>query len=154
MGGGHQAERTTARSRERQLEEQLAEAHARIAELSQQVARLSEQVAERNERLNELLAIAQRKKRSGPKPAPEPRAPTHLSPEEKERFENRPKPPAPPAKKKKRKKSGKPTGRKSVPEHLEAETHTVAPDVCGCGSTELDVVDEVVEVKLHVVKEH
>lgn len=154
MSAGHQAERAEPRARERQLEAQLSEAHARIADLSLQVARLSEQVARGNERLSELLAIAQRKQRPATKPAPEPRAPAHLSAEEKARFENRPKPPAPPREKKKRTRPAKPTGRKAVPEHLEAEAHTLTPAECPCGSTDLELVDEVVEIKLHVVKEH
>ncbi|MFP4542265.1 MAG: IS66 family transposase [Opitutales bacterium] len=156
MGARHHAEqRAVDLARENiELRGQLAEAHARIAELSLQVARLSEQVARGNERLAELLAIAQRKQRPTSKPAPEPRAPAHLSAEEKARFENRPKPPAPRPREKKSKKPVKPTGRKPVPEHLEAEEHTVAPSACPCGSTELDLVDEVVEIKLDVVKEH
>lgn len=46
-------------------------------------------------------------------------------------------------------------GRTAVPEHLEAEEHLLRPESCQhCGSSALDVVDEIVEEKHHVVKEH
>jgi len=49
----------------------------------------------------------------------------------------------------------KPTGRKKVPPHLEAEEHALRPDACvHCGSAALDAAEELVEEKLHVVKEH
>src|SRR5690606_6227755 len=53
------------------------------------------------------------------------------------------------------KSDARPTGRKPLPSHLEAEEHVLRPDCCQhCGGLELDVVDEVIEEKLHVVKEH
>ena len=53
------------------------------------------------------------------------------------------------------KAKAKPTGRKSIPSHFEAEEHELRSRACaGCGETGLDVVDELIEEKLHVVKEH
>ena len=81
--------------------------------------------------------------------------PASLDDDARKRFENRPKPPERPNKAKPPKKKQRPTGRKAVPEHLEAEEYQLVPDACdNCGSTELEMVDQVVEVKLHVVKEH
>jgi transposase len=60
-----------------------------------------------------------------------------------------------PAKPRREARAARPSGRKALPEHLEIEAHRVRPDRCAqCGGTALDVVDEVVEAKLHVVKEH
>jgi hypothetical protein len=48
-----------------------------------------------------------------------------------------------------------PTGRKALPAHLPVEEHALRPGACAhCGSTALDAADEVIEEKLHVVKEH
>ncbi|MBK7582650.1 MAG: transposase [Myxococcales bacterium] len=70
-------------------------------------------------------------------------------------FEDRPKAPDKPAIEPPPKKKARPTGRKPIPGHLEAEEHELRPDACGeCGGAALDVVDELVEEKLHVVKEH
>lgn len=153
MGGqGQTPDRDALRHENAELRAQLAEANARIAELTQQVAR-------NNERLSELLAIAHRKQRSGrrgaaPKTA-EAKAPADLTADQKKRFEERPKPPPRPKKEKRTKKPSKPTGRKPVPEHLEAEEHMLKPEACSaCGSSDLEVTDEVTETKLHVVKEH
>jgi hypothetical protein len=61
------------------------------------------------------------------------------------------KPPKRPA----QRSAAKPTGRSAVPQHLEAGEHELRPDACAhCASTDLHVVDVVVEEKLHVVKEH
>jgi len=137
---------------------QLAEANARIAELMAEVGKLAEQVARSNDRITELLAIAQRKK-SGSKrstdKAPEP--PPSLDDNAKKAFAERPAPPKLPKKKKKKraKKKSKPTGRKPLPDSLEAEKHTTTPDACRhCGSADLEIVDEIIEVKLHAVKAH
>jgi transposase len=124
-----------------------AEQRAQIAELLATVARL-------NDRIGELLAVAKRKQR---KPvAPKPLAPPPVVPEEARRaFEARPKPPAKPLKDEPSKKRPPPTGRKPLPSHLEAEEHALRPERCEhCGSHALDAADEVVEEKLHVVKEH
>jgi hypothetical protein len=134
-----------------------AAADARIAELTAEIARLGQLVAESNERITELLAIAQRKKRGRGKSKPDkpPEPPPSLDEQAQDAFANRPKPPVLPKKKKRKKKPRRPTGRKRVPEHLAAEEHTVHADACEhCGGDDLEAVDEVVETKLHVVKEH
>ena len=142
------------------LRAQLNEANTRIEALTQEVGRLADQVARGNERLVELFAVAQRKQRAKTSrgrtaDVPEPTPPAELDEDAKERFENRPKPPKRPEKKAKSKKRPRPTGRKAVPDHLEAETHHLEPEACAsCGGEVLDAVDEVVETKLHVVKEH
>ena len=135
---------------------QLAALTTQNAGLITEVGRLADLVAKSNERIAELLAIAQRKKSSG-KAAPEkpPEPPPSLDEDAKKAFEKRPKPPNLPRKKKPPKKKAKPTGRKPLPDHLEAEEHTKAPESCSCcGSRNLEMVDKVVEAKLHVVKEH
>ena len=66
-----------------------------------------------------------------------------------------PAPPPLPDKPKRAAKPRRPTGRKPLPAHLEAETHELRADACAhCGSHALDAADVVVEEKLHVVKEH
>jgi transposase len=124
------------------------------AQLREQLARVVEQIAKLNDRITELLAVAQRRKR---KPAVEkaPIAPPEVSNEDKRSFEQRPKPPPKPAAPDSPKTRVRPTGRKPVPSHLEAEEHALRPDACErCGSTALDAADVVVEEKHHVVKEH
>ena len=150
---GHEA----LRRENEALQRQLAAANAHIAELTAEVGKLADLVARGNDRIVELLAIAQRKK-SGTRGAsvdkpPEP--PPTLDDEVKAAFAKRPAPPKLPKKKRAPRKKTKPTGRKPLPDHLEAEEHTAQPEACGCcGSTDLELVDEVVEVKLHVVNEH
>lgn len=144
-------------NRERLLQKQLDQANLQIVRLTDEVARLSILVAQRNERITELLAIAQRKGRSGrsKKPTSAPPPPPTLDDEARKAYENRPKAPVRPPRKQKPKTKQRPTGRKQVPEHLEAEEHTVEPEQCTeCGAVDLELVDEVVEIKLHVVKEH
>lgn len=124
------------------------------AELRALVTRLTEQIAKLTDRVAELLVVAQRRQR---KPAlekpPEPRP--DVVGDAKQAFERRPKPPKKPGPKERAKKPVRPTGRKPLPPHLEAEEHARRPDACGeCGGTALDVADELVEEKLHVVKEH
>jgi len=140
------------------LQNQLTRANTRIATLTDEVSRLADAVATSNERNTELLAIAQRnqsrgkKKTASDKPAV---PPPSLDDAAKEAFENRPAPPALPEKKKTSKRKTKPTGRKVVPEHLEAEEHTVHPQSCSqCGGADFDIVGTETETKLHVVKEH
>lgn len=124
------------------------------AELREQIARLVEQIAGLNDRVSELLAVAQRKQRKPAEPKAPPPPPV-VDAEAKAAFEARPKPPVLPPKERGARKSRKPTGRKPLPQHLEAEQHHLRPDCCEhCGSSDLDVADEVVEEKLHVVKEH
>jgi transposase len=124
------------------------------AELRAQVEKLTEQIAKLTDRIGELLAVAQRRQR---KPSPEkPAAPgPNVVGDAKRAFDARPKPPAKPERPQHEKKPVRPTGRKPLPQHLEAEEHELRPDKCGhCGSAALDAADEVVEEKLHVVKEH
>lgn len=124
------------------------------AALRAQLAELLATVATLNDRIAELLAVAQRKQR---RPATQkPPGPPPVVPEDAQRaFDARPQPPAKPPKDEPPKKRTPPTGRKPLPSHLEAEDHALRPEQCEhCGSQALDAADEVVEEKLHVVKEH
>lgn len=119
-----------------------------------QIAQLIEQVATLNERIAELLAVAQRKQRKPSTPAIA-AAPADLNGAAKVAFDGRPAPPPLPEKPAKKPRQAKPSGRKPLPAHVPAEDHALRPDRCEqCGGIELDAVDEVVEEKLHVVKEH
>lgn len=136
------------------LREQLRQVLARLDQTLAANAALALQVAKLNERIGELLPAAQRKQR---KPTPEkpPAAPAALAEEAKKAFDARPQPPAKPIENAPEKARALPTGRKAVPEHLEAEEHELKPDACAhCGGKALDVADEVLEEKHHVVKEH
>jgi transposase len=126
------------------------------AALRAQVDALILEIAKLNERLGELLAIAQRKQRKqASPPEKKPEVQPVVAAEAQQAFDARPKPPELPEKKKAPKGSARPTGRSAIPEHLPVEEHRLRPASCEhCGATELDVVDEVVEEKLHVVKEH
>ena len=128
---------------------------AQNAELIAQIAGFVEQIAKLNERVTELLAVAQRKQR---KPAPPPAAvtaPIELAGAAKLAFDDRPAPPPLPKRPAKQPRKVKPSGRKPLPAHLPVEEHALRPTECAqCGGTELDVVDEIAEEKLHVVKEH
>lgn len=129
------------------LRAQLAQALASISKLTETIAKL-------NERVGELLAAAQRKQRK-PSAPKSPMPPPVVEGKAKLAFEARPKPPELPPKTKAKKQRPPPTGRKPLPSHLPAEEHALRPDACAhCGSTALDAADEVVEEKLHVVKEH
>ena len=118
------------------------------------IVKLTEQVAKLTDRVTELLAVAQRRQRKpAPEKPPEPRP--DVVGEVKTAFEARPKAPQKPVRPEPAKKPRRPTGRKPLPQHLEAEEHALRPDACGeCGSVALDAADELVEEKLHVVKEH
>ena len=119
-----------------------------------QIAQLIEQIAKLNERITELLAVAQRKQRKPSTPSVA-SAPVVLDDAAKVAFDGRPAPPPLPEKPAKKPREHKPSGRKPLPAHIPVEDHALRPDGCAqCGRTELDVVDEVVEEKLHVVKEH
>lgn len=136
-----------------------AELRAVIVGLTSTVDSLTVQLAKMNERLAELLAVAQRRQGgSRTKPSsvpPAPVAPPTLSDDAKRAYDERPTPPSKPAKPQREKKPAKPTGRKALPAHLPVEDTALRPDSCGhCGSVEIDAADEVVEEKLHVVKEH
>ena len=124
------------------------------AELRALVSKLTDQLARLNDRVAELLAIAQRRHRKPPVEKPPVPAP-HVDDAAKQTFDARPKAPPKPVESARPKLPQKPTGRKPVPAHLEAEEHALRPVSCAqCGSTALDAADEIVEEKLHVVKEH
>ncbi len=127
---------------------------AENAALRSRIDELVKQIAEFNERLDVLLAAAQRKHRPPPPPKP-PSPPPTLDAHARDAFEGRPKAQPKPEEPPRQRGPRKPSGRKAVPQHLEAETHTMKPEVCEhCGSTALDAAGEVIEEKLHVVKEH
>ena len=124
------------------------------AELRGQVGRLVEELAKLSERVGELLAVAQRRQRKAPAEKVAGPPPV-VAGEARQAFETRPQPPPKPEKSPAQGPRPKPTGRKPLPSHLEAENHQLKPEACeSCGSSELDAADEVVEEKLHVVKEH
>ncbi|HEY4157446.1 MAG TPA: IS66 family transposase [Polyangiaceae bacterium] len=125
--------------------------------LRDQVTQLIEQLARLNERVAELLAVAQRKQRKARAPIapPPPAPPPVVDGEQQLAFEERPHAPQKPPHEAAPKKKTKPTGRKPLPGHLEAEEHELRPTSCAaCGGNALDVADELIEEKLHVVKEH
>jgi transposase len=126
------------------------------AEQRKQISQLIDQLARLNERVAELLAVAQRKQRK-PSAAivPPPAAPPVVEGDERRAFEERPRAPEKPPTQPGAKKKAKPTGRKPLPGHLEVEEHELRPESCtSCGGAALDVADQLVEEKLHVVKEH
>jgi transposase len=136
------------------LREENAALRRQLETLTSQVGGLLVQLARLNERIAELLAVAQRKQR---RPAVERAAVAApvVAGEARRTFEERPKAPEKPPEEAAPKAKAKPTGRKPIPSHLEAEEHELRPRACAdCGAATLDVVDELVEEKLHVVKEH
>ena len=143
----------------REIAEQRAANTALRDQLDRVLAELSNQtatIAKLNDRIAELLAVAQRKSRR-PSPAKtiEPAAPPSIDGAAKTAFEDRPQPPPKPAEAPREKKPRRPSGRQPIPSHLEPETHVLRPDACSaCGCGQVNVVDEIEEVKLHVVKEH
>lgn len=137
------------------LQRDNAAQRAQIAELLAANTQLVTEIAKLNERVGELLAIAQRKSRKTAARSEKPEPSPVVEAEAQQAFDARPKPPELPDKTKTPKGRARPTGRSALPSHLEAEEHRLRPARCEhCGATELDVVDEVVEEKLHVVKEH
>ena len=124
-----------------------------VARQGEQLTALTEQLAKLNDQVAELLAVALRKQRKviEPKPA----VPPVVDEAAKVAFSERPQPPQKPLKEKPTKPKATPTGRKALPRHLEAEEHSLRPQACShCGGIQLDAADEIVEEKLHVVKEH
>ena len=96
---------------------------------------------------------AQRKARKPTADKP-PATPPVIGGDTRRTFDERPKAPDKPADERPAKAKPKPRGRKPIPCHLETEAHELRPDACDdCGGTALDVVDELFEEKLHVVKE-
>jgi len=136
------------------LQRENAELRSHFAAVIEQ---LTQQLAKMNERVAELLAAAQRQQRkpaptTPPKPPP---APETLADDAKRLFEQRPTAPKKPARPEKSQKPKKPTGRKPLPAHLEVDETSLRSDVCtSCGGSELDAAEELIEEKLHVVKEH
>jgi hypothetical protein len=152
-----EAEALELRRENAALRTQVAALAATNGKLVQETAKLVEEIAKLNERVAELLAIAQRKqrKRAAPVAEKKPEASPVVTAEVQRAFDARPKPPDLPQKTKTPKSGARRTGRSAVPAHLPVEEHFLRPETCAhCGSTELDVVDVVVEEKLHVVKEH
>jgi transposase len=125
------------------------------AALRAQIGILVAQIAKLNDHIEELRANVQRKSRKTTTPEKKPEPSPVVAPAARAAFDERPTPPTLPEKSKPAKLAPKRTGRNAIPEHLDVEAHERCPDACGaCGGTELDVVGEVVERKLHVVKEH
>ena len=144
-----------------QLTSMAAQLTAQLtAHFTSTIDQLTQQLAQMNERVTELLAAAQRRQRKpgakveGAAP-PQPTPPPTLPADVRRAFDERPQPPSKPPEPPKPKKPRRPSGRKPLPTHLEAEETSLRPDVCGhCGGSELDAAEELVETKLHVVKEH
>lgn len=137
------------------LRAQLRGVLARLDTVLAQNAELVEQVAKLNERIAELLPVAKRKARRNKPTVPSEAPSPTMTDEQRRAFDNRPRPPVKPPKDAGQRRAAKPTGRSAVPQHLEAEEHELRPDACAhCASTDLHVVDVVVEEKLHIVKEH
>ena len=135
------------------LQQENRELRELVASLTRQIENQTKQLARLNERIDELLAVAQRNQRKPSEPKPSP--PPNVDDAARAAFEERPRPPAKPTKERPAKKKASPTGRKALAQHLEVEEHSLRPERCShCGSTQLDAADEVVEEKLHVVKEH
>ncbi len=135
------------------LEKENAELRQQLTAQSKQLAALTIQLAKLNDRLAELMAVAQRRQRKVTEPKTMP-APV-VDGAAKVLFEERPTAPEKVVEPKPLKTKSKPTGRKALPQHLEAEEHVLRPSVCGhCGSSQLDAAEELVEEKLHVVKEY
>ena len=137
------------------LRKENAAQRKEIAALRKQIENLIAGMGRLTERVTELLAVAQRKQR---KPTPEKPAiaPPAVDANALAAFKNRPTAPEKPVEEPTPKSPTKPTGRNPVPPHLPAEKHELRPEACvDCGATTgLDVVDRLVEEKLHVVKEH
>lgn len=139
------------------LQRENAEQRVQIAAILATNRQLVAEVAKLNDRVAELLAVAQRKQRKpavGPSDK-KPEAPPNVGEDLKEAFEARPVAPSLPEKTK-APKEPKRTGRNAIPRHLEAEDHRQPrPEQCEhCGGKRLGIAEELVEEKLHVVKEH
>ena len=150
-----QRENAEQRALNQQLTQLAATNAAQVAQLLATNAELTAQIAKLNERIAELLAVAKRRQRPPVAAPPSPPPPLAVSADAQRAFAERPPPPTLPPKVKKPPAPRRPTGRKPVPAHLEAETHALRPDTCShCGSSALDAAEELTEEKLHVVKEH
>jgi transposase-like protein len=120
------------------LRRENAELRQQTLTLTAQIGQLVTELARLNERVAELLAVAQRKHRK-PQADKPPAAPPTVEGEAQRAFEQRPKAPDKPTEEAPPKTKAKPTGRKPIPSHLEAEEHELRPRACaGCGETALD----------------
>ncbi len=136
------------------LRKENAELRDQLTRLLASNSELAGTIAKLNDRIGELLVVAQRKQRKPSTPRP-PAPPPTVEGQALADFDSRPKPPELPPKAKARTPRPPPTGRKALPAHLPVEEYVLRPDACAhCGSQALDAADEVVEEKLHVVKEH
>jgi transposase len=151
------AENVALRQETERSQALLANAYQRTTELTAEVGRLAERVAAGNSRIQELLSVVRRGKSAPRKPAKEtaPQPAPPLDPAARVAFDQRPVAPPLPPRPEKEALPQRPTGRKPLPEHLPPDEHTVRPTRCDhCGCTDLEAVDEEVEVKLDVVREH
>ena len=103
-----------------ELRRENAELRGQTLALNAQIAELITELARLNERVSELLAVAQRKHRKHPVEKP-PAAPPTVEGEARRAFEQRPLAPEKPSEETQPKTKTKPTGRKPIPSHLEAE---------------------------------
>jgi transposase len=137
-----------------ELRRENEQLRAQLGRLIEANAALAADVAKLNDRVSELLAVARRRQRP-PTPPPAPAPPPAVDAPTARAFADRPSPPPLPDKPRPTAKPRRPTGRKPLPAHLEAERHELRADACAhCGGHALDAADVVVEEKLHVVKEH
>ena len=123
-------------------------------ELQRKLTDLTARYAKLLDRVEELEAALERKKRKPSRVKPPP-PPASLDDETRKTYTGRPKAPKSPKATSKEKKRTKPTGRKSIPEHLPADIHERSPEACkDCGRGDFEWVDEIIETKIHVIKEH
>lgn len=137
------------------LRRQLDMANQQIASLTAEVGRLATMMALSNERMLELLAVAQSRVARPASAAKAPPPAQTATPTEAAAYAERPSAPPIPEKPEKVKAPRRPSGRKSLPDTLVAEEHTLRPVACGeCKSSALTDIDTVTETKLHVVAAH
>jgi transposase len=136
--------------------EQAEASQRQVQDLVAEVGRLGQIIAENNDRIGELVAAVKRNKSTRTPPPSKPVPPASPLPEEVAKaLEERPRPPELPPKTKPEPKPRRPTGRKPLPSHLKADESESRPDCCPrCHGHNLEVIDEVVEEKLDVVREH
>ena len=152
------AENAQLRQQLTEVKTLLVEANTRIAELTAQVGKLFDVVAKSNDRIAELAAAAGRARAKAPGVpvvAKDPPPPPDVPDDQRRAFENRPVPPVLPKKEKPAPKTRRPTGRAPLPGHLPPDESTERSCACAeCGGARLDVVGEVTEEKLSVVRQH
>ena len=111
-----------------------AELRRQTLALTTQVGQLITELARLNERVSELLAVAERKHRKLPAEKPAVPPPT-VEGAALRAFEARPQAPEKSSEEPQPKTKAKPTGRKPIPSHLEAEEHELRDPSAtpGCG---------------------